>query len=623
YPVGTTTIKWNVSDANSNAAVEVVQTVIVRDNQLPVITSNGNKNVTTDLNVCGASVVVLASTTDNCTVGAAKGVRSDALALNSIYPVGTTTIKWNVSDANSNAAVEVVQTVIVRDNQLPVITSNGNKNVTTDLNVCGASVVVSASTTDNCTVGAAKGVRSDALALNAIYPVGTTTIKWNVSDANSNAAVEVVQTVVVTDNQLPVITSNGNKNVTTDLNVCGASVVVSASTTDNCTVGSAKGVRSDALALSAVYPVGTTTIKWNASDSNGKDAVAVIQTVIVVDNALPTVLTKNITVQLNATGNVSITPAQINNGSSDACGIASLTLDKTSFTCANVGSNTVKFTVTDVNGNVSSQTAIVTVEDKVAPVVLVKNNTIQLDASGNASITANQTNNGSTDNCGIASISLSRLTFSCTNVGANTVILTVKDVYGNVATASVVVTVVNTFGDNDSDGIKDNCDGDDDNDGVLDVNDNCPLIANANQADNDHDGLGDVCDDDDDNDGILDTIDNCSMTYNPNQEDRDHDGLGDLCDLIEINVAEAMTPNGDGINDTWVIYNIENHPNSVVRVFNRWGTEVFSARNYQNDWDGHSKNNGQSLPEGSSYYYQIDFEGDGTIDKEGWIYINR
>jgi gliding motility-associated-like protein len=196
-------------------------------------------------------------------------------------------------------------------------------------------------------------------------------------------------------------------------------------------------------------------------------------------------------------------------------------------------------------------------------------------------------------------------------------------VNGNVATASATVTVINTFGDNDSDGIKDNCDDDDDNDGVLDVNDNCPLIANANQADNDHDGLGDVCDDDDDNDGIPDTVDNCSITYNPNQEDRDHDRIGDLCDLIEINVAQAITPNGDGVNDTWVIYNIENHPNSIVRIFNRWGTEVFSSRNYQNDFDGHYKQNNNALPESSSYYYQVDLGGDGSIDSQGWLYITK
>ncbi|NJB37891.1 thrombospondin type 3 repeat-containing protein [Croceivirga sp. JEA036] len=73
-------------------------------------------------------------------------------------------------------------------------------------------------------------------------------------------------------------------------------------------------------------------------------------------------------------------------------------------------------------------------------------------------------------------------------------------------------------------------DDDDDNDRVLDINDNCPLIANANQLDTDNDGFGDVCDDDDDNDGILDVNDNCPLVPNTNQLDDDNDGLGNSCD---------------------------------------------------------------------------------------------
>jgi hypothetical protein len=73
-------------------------------------------------------------------------------------------------------------------------------------------------------------------------------------------------------------------------------------------------------------------------------------------------------------------------------------------------------------------------------------------------------------------------------------------------------------------------DDDDDNDGILDVDDNCPLIGNADQADNDGDNIGDFCDPDDDNDGILDVDDNCPFTPNPDQADSDNDGIGDGCD---------------------------------------------------------------------------------------------
>jgi len=73
-------------------------------------------------------------------------------------------------------------------------------------------------------------------------------------------------------------------------------------------------------------------------------------------------------------------------------------------------------------------------------------------------------------------------------------------------------------------------DDDDDNDGVLDVDDNCPLVGNANQLDSDGDGLGDACDTDDDNDGIDDRDDNCPTTANADQADADNDGIGDVCD---------------------------------------------------------------------------------------------
>ena len=112
--------------------------------------------------------------------------------------------------------------------------------------------------------------------------------------------------------------------------------------------------------------------------------------------------------------------------------------------------------------------------------------------------------------------------------------------------------------------------GDSDGDGILDVNDNCPTVANPDQADLDADGLGDLCDSDidgdgftntdeeacgtdprdvtdfpsdldgdgspdcvdpdRDGDGILDVNDNCVSTPNTDQADYDSDGLGDLCD---------------------------------------------------------------------------------------------
>lgn len=64
----------------------------------------------------------------------------------------------------------------------------------------------------------------------------------------------------------------------------------------------------------------------------------------------------------------------------------------------------------------------------------------------------------------------------------------------------------------------------------------------------------------------------------------------------------AFTPNGDNINDLWVINGINSFPNAVVRVFNRYGQLLYSNQNYSNDagWDG--TQNGRRIPVGTYFY---------------------
>ncbi len=379
---------------------------------------------------------------------------------------------------------------------------------------------------------------------------------------------------------------------------------------------------------STVYVLPTTTaaLTFVATSTNGTTNCSKTATITLADTVAPVVLTRPVTLQLNASGTATLTAAQVNNGSSDNCSITSLTVSTTSFTCANVGPNTVTLTATDASGNTSSATAVVTVQDLVGPTVITRPLTVILSSTGSASITSAQINNGSSDACGISSVTVNPSTFTCANLGSNTVTLTVTDVNGNISTGTAIVTVtvdLSTTGDNDLDGYPDNCDPDDDNDGILDINDNCPTQANSNQADNDADGIGDACDNDDDNDGVLDGYDNCPFIYNPGQADIDKDGIGDICDLVEVNISEAITPNGDGVNDTWFINNIEKYPSNSVKVYNRWGDLIFSKNNYQNDWNGSYVNDGNNIPDSSSYYYTIDLDGNGSIDFKGWIYITK
>ncbi|TXG35961.1 hypothetical protein FUA22_13620, partial [Seonamhaeicola maritimus] len=178
------------------------------------------------------------------------------------------------------------------------------------------------------------------------------------------------------------------------------------------------------------------------TDNNGNTATC-NATVTVEDNVDPTAICQDITVQLDASGNASITAADSDNGSNDACGIQSLAIDTTAFTCADVGANTVTLTVTDNNDNVSTCTATVTVEDNVDPTAIYQDITVQLDASGNASITAAQIDNGSNDACGIDSLALSQENFDCNSLLLSpiTVTLFVLDNNGNTASCNATVTV--------------------------------------------------------------------------------------------------------------------------------------------------------------------------------------
>jgi hypothetical protein len=167
--------------------------------------------------------------------------------------------------------------------------------------------------------------------------------------------------------------------------------------------------------------------------------------VTVVDNTPPSVVCHDVVVTLDATGNAIITPSQVDNGSSDACGIATMALSKAGFTCADIPTNPnpVVLTVTDIHGNTSSCTAMVTLVDNTPPAVLCHNVTLTLDSTGNAILNAAQVDNGSSDVCGISQLAISKTDFSCTDIPSNPspVVLTVTDNNNNSATCTALVTV--------------------------------------------------------------------------------------------------------------------------------------------------------------------------------------
>ncbi len=187
------------------------------------------------------------------------------------------------------------------------------------------------------------------------------------------------------------------------------------------------------------FQLGTTHVTYSYTDITTQTCSF---DVTVSDQDPPVARCKNVTVQLDASGIGTLTAAEVDNGSTDGCGIQSRSLSKTSFSCSDPSTNTVTLTVTDIHGNSSTCTATVTVEDNVSPVAKCKNITVYLDATGNVSITPSQVDDGSTDACGIKSYTLDKTTFNCSNKGSNTVTLTVTDNNDNSSTCTATVNVV-------------------------------------------------------------------------------------------------------------------------------------------------------------------------------------
>ena len=70
--------------------------------------------------------------------------------------------------------------------------------------------------------------------------------------------------------------------------------------------------------------------------------------------------------------------------------------------------------------------------------------------------------------------------------------------------------------------------------------------------------------------------------------------------FIVPNEVFVFTPNGDGVNDTWVIENIWMFPEAYIYIYNRWGQLMYEGRGYDEPWDGSYR--GHFVPSGTYLY---------------------
>ncbi len=91
-----------------------------------------------------------------------------------------------------------------------------------------------------------------------------------------------------------------------------------------------------------------------------------------------------------------------------------------------------------------------------------------------------------------------------------------------------------------------------------------------------------------------------------------------LCE--ELTIFNGFSPNGDGVNDNFIILGIERFPDNRVQVYNRWGNSVYDRQGYTNDDPFAGQWNGNDLPDGTYFYLIEDGEGE---QYSGWLQIHR
>lgn len=401
--------------------------------------SNGSLNFTAPTTPGVYPIQFTGSLQFSCTETADDLCDTPVEALGFLVVAAQNTVTLTATDNNGNSNT-CTASVTVQDNIAPVANCPTDAPIV-ELNGAGRryllkNALVSGNSTDNCTV-----TESSIITLFECDDIGTQQVELLVFDEGGNTTATNCD-VIVQDNIAPVAVCPTNAPVV-QLDADGngtlaVNALVAGNSTDNCSV-----TETSPLTNFTCAEVGTQMVVLTATDSNTTPNVTTINcSVTIEDNVNPEALCQDITVQLDANGNGGTTAAAVDNGSNDACGIASLALNQTDFVCSNVGGNAVTLTVTDNNDKVSTCPVTVTVEDNVAPNVITQDIVVELDNEGNVTITATDIDNGTTDACGIASMSLDFTAFNCGNVGANTVNLSVTDVNGNTASESAIVTIV-------------------------------------------------------------------------------------------------------------------------------------------------------------------------------------
>ncbi len=483
FPVGTTIIPYTWCDNDSNCTTINI-TVVVNEPEPPqaqcktaIISLDANGQVILD------PALVNDGSTDNC----GPVVLSVSPDTFTCANVGGNTVVLTVDDLSPDSPSSTcTTTVTVLDDMAPMVNCPVSITVSADSLSCnntadsipgllltalptGTSPSNPGEYSDNCGVstitynlsGPSGTVGSGDYPIpgNQVFNGGVTTVIYTIRDTTGNTT--VCSFDVTVEDLIPPVTANCPPDITVNANNgCLAFPNWTPPVfTDNC-AGTVQVLASHNPGGFFIF--GPTLVTYTATDVAGNVAICTF-IVEVVDNQPPSPSCQNITVSLDANGVVTVSPIQLDDGSTDNCFYDYVNPD-TTFNCTNAGDNPYTLTLIDGSGNTASVTCTVTVVDDSIdikdPVITNCGSftpaEVDLDANCSGTLDAADfaLNFTFTDNT-LNSMPSCPLTFdvdvdgsgfaptyewNCADTGANVVTLRVSDVFGN--TAVCVVTII-------------------------------------------------------------------------------------------------------------------------------------------------------------------------------------
>lgn len=293
----------------------------------------------------------------------------------SFFPGGTTTITYTATDiAGLTGTCTFLVTVL--DLLPPNIICPPNTVRSADLGQCNTAVTYPTPTaSDNCGANAAL---SAGPASGSVFPVGTTTVVWVATDIN-NLTATCAFTVTVTDMERPNIVCPPNAVRSTDQGQCSATVAYATPTaSDNCAMPTGQPVwvsggntpTSNGGNQVSVFPKGTTTVTWRATDAAGQTKTCTFR-IIVNDTEKPAVTCPTRSPVSAAPGlctaPISYTAPTYTDNCAPTTGVAVRVSGPASGSQFPVGTTNVIFRATDAAGNSTQCTMQVTVTDNEPP----------------------------------------------------------------------------------------------------------------------------------------------------------------------------------------------------------------------------------------------------------------